>query len=666
MAFLADISFRRALGLLVLALGILLGGTWLTAKVLTDHLLNRDAEEVAFEWAGYLAGNVPDLAQIASGEQPSTASMTFFQATRKAGQVYRYVIFNREGYSQLISDRTRIAPVDISEFSAQAALAAKSKQPVVDVNHSGGDSTQPTYFAEAFVPVIINGQAVATVAAFVDQTAQRSRFYYDFLLASVALCALTGLSFGVPAIAWYRRTREKQQADRRIQFLAHHDVLTGLPNRARLIERLDTALAVLPSNGGMIAVHFVDIDHFKQVNDTLGHDGGDFLLSGIGKRLNALTRIEDMVARLGGDEFVVVQTGLTDKAQAEAFAQRIGSVLSVPMHFKEQEICPTFTIGVALAPVDGSTPERMLKCADLALYAGKVAGRDCIRFFAPEMDEALQKRLALEKIIRDAVAHDGFILNYQPVFEMNGKHLVGFEALARLPAPDGTIIQPATFIPVAEEMRLIDKLGAWVLQEACHTATSWPENLTVAVNLSPAQFDSGNIESAVADALQSSGLKPHRLELEITETLLLGNTEATMTTLKRLKDMGVSIVMDDFGTGYSSLSYLWKFPFDKIKIDRSFMESFEESGRDVETVVKTIIALGREMNMRVTVEGVETANQVDFLYDADADQVQGFYFGKPVPASEISADVLKDFVKTVSAGEPAKAKLRPIKRSAKG
>jgi len=663
-AFLADISFRRALGLLVLALGILLGGTWLTAKVLTDHLLNSDAEEVAFEWAGYLAGNVPDLAQIASGEQPSTASMAFFQATRKVGQVYRYVIFNKEGYSQLVSDRTRIALVDISEFSAQAALAAKSREPVVDVNR-GSDSTQPTYFAEAFVPVIINGQAVATVAAFVDQTVQRNHFYYDFLLAAVALCALTGLSFGLPAIAWYRRTREKQQADRRIHFLALHDMLTGLANRARLIERLDAALAVLPSTGGMIAVHFIDIDHFKQVNDTLGHDGGDFLLSTIGKRLNAMTRIEDMVARLGGDEFVVVQTGLTDKMEAEAFAQRIGSVLSVPMHYKEQEICPSYTIGVALAPVDGATPERLLKCADLALYSGKTAGRDCIRFFAPEMDEALQKRIALEKIVRDAVARDSFTLNYQPVFEMGGKHLVGFEALARLPAPDGTVIPPATFIPVAEEMRLIDKLGAWVLQEACHTATSWPENLTVAVNLSPAQFESGSIQDAVAAALKDSGLKPHRLELEITETLLLGNTEATMATLKKLKDMGVSIVMDDFGTGYSSLSYLWKFPFDKIKIDRSFMESFEKSGRDVETVVKTIIALGREMNMRVTVEGVETPQQVDFLYDADADQVQGFYFGKPVPAAEISADILKNFRKTL-AGEPVETKLRVVKGAAKG
>ncbi len=662
MAFLTDITFRRAAGLLVLALGILLSGTWLTAKVLTEHLLNTDAEETAHGWAGYLAGNVSDLAQIASGQQPSTASLAFLEATRKAGQVYRYVIFNKEGYSQLVSDRTHIAPVDISEFSAQAASAAKTGQPVVDVKR-GSDSSQPVYFAEAFVPVVVNGQTVATVAAFVDQTTQRNNFYYDFLLASVALCALTGLSFGLPAIAWYRRTKEKQQADRRIQFLAHHDVLTGLPNRARLTERLDSALAILPSTGGMIAVHFVDIDHFKQVNDTLGHDGGDFLLSSIGKRLNAVTRIEDMVARLGGDEFVVVQTGLTDKAQADAFAQRIASTLSAPMYFKEHEICTKYTIGVALAPADGATPQRLLKCADLALYAGKTGGRDCIRFFAPEMDEALQKRIALEKIVRDAVAHDGFTLDYQPVFEMGGKHLVGFEALARLPAPDGTVIPPATFIPAAEEMRLIDKLGTWVLNEACRTATTWPETLTVAVNLSPAQFESGSIENAVAEALQISGLKPHRLELEITETLLLGNTEATMTTLKKLKDMGVSIVMDDFGTGYSSLSYLWKFPFDKIKIDRSFMESFEKSGHDVETVVKTIIALGREMNMRVTVEGVETPEQVDFLYDADADQVQGFYFGKPVPASEISADVLKDFRKTVGAGETADRKLRLVKGS---
>ena len=423
-------------------------------------------------------------------------------------------------------------------------------------------------------------------------------------------------------------------------------MLTGLANRARLIERLEAALAVLPSTGSMVGLHFIDIDHFKQINDTLGHDGGDYLLSTIGERLKGLTRLEDLVARLGGDEFVVVQTGVTDKAQAEAFAARIGAMLRAPIYFKEQQISSSYTIGVALAPTDGASPERLLKSADLALYAGKAAGRDCVRFFMPEMDEALQKRITLEKIIRDAVARSSFALHYQPVFEMSGKKLIGFEALARLPAPDGTLIPPAIFIPAAEEMQLIDKIGAWVLHEACHTAASWPEHLTVAVNLSPVQFESGDIENVVADALKASGLAPHRLELEITEALLLRNNDATMATLKRLKAMGVSIVMDDFGTGYSSLSYLWKFPFDKIKIDRSFMESFEKSGRDVETVVKSVIALGREMKMRVTVEGVETPAQIDFLYDADADQVQGFYFGKPVPAAEVSADILKTFSQT--------------------
>jgi diguanylate cyclase (GGDEF)-like protein len=664
MAKLVNPTFWRYFGMLVLILGMLVGGTWYTIKATTDHLLYQNATNAAENWAKFLAGNVGDLEQIASGEMPSSASMDFFKATRKSGEVFRYIIFNRYGYSILTANRDKVTPVDLSAFSADALNSVKENRPVVDARE-GHAPGEPAYFAEAFVPVRIGGSPVAVVAAYVDQTEERDSFYRTFLMAAISLCLLTGFSFALPAVAWYRRTREKQQADRRIQFLAHHDALTGLANRTRLIERLQAALAVLPSTGGIIAIHFIDVDHFKQVNDALGHDGGDFLLSTVGQRLQAMTRIEDMVARLGGDEFIVVQTGVADRVQAESFAQRINSTLAAPMYFKEQEICSTYTIGIALAPADGATPERLLKSADLALYAGKAEGRNCIRFFAPEMDEALQKRIKLEKIIRDAVAYDGFTLHYQPVFEMVDKKLVGFEALARLPAPDGTFIPPSTFIPIVEDMRLIDKIGAWVLREACRVANTWPDDLTVAVNLSPAQFDNANIEQAVADALKSSGLAPHRLELEITESLLLNNTEAVIATLKKLKTMGVSIVMDDFGTGYSSLSYLWKFPFDKIKIDRSFMESFEKSGRDVETVVKTIIALGREMKMRVTVEGVETSDQVDFLYDADADQVQGFYFGKPVPASDIGADVLKNFRESIKLGEPVDAKLRVVKNSKK-
>ena len=647
---LSNITLRTSVGLLLAILATLVGGTWLTVKVTTDHLLYRNATETARNWAQYLASNVTDLEQIAAGEKPSSASMQFFRATARSENVYRYVIFNRYGYSILVSDRGAVTAVEVSDHSAMAAQSLKNIETIVDAR-AGTSAGEPKYFAEAFVPVMLGGRPIAVVAAYVDQVDARDDFFSSSLLAAVSLCGLTTIAFGLPAIAWYRRTREKEQADRRIHFLAHHDTLTGLANRARVIERLEAALAVRSSTGGQVALHFIDIDHFKQVNDTLGHDGGDFLLRAIGERLRAIVRVEDMVARLGGDEFVVIQTNVADKAQAEAFAHRIIDVLSTVSFFREQEIRSTFTIGVALAPGDGNTAERLLKSADLALYAGKAAGRNCIRFFEPEMDAMLQRRIALEKLMREAVAHDGFVLHYQPVFEMDKKILVGFEALVRLPAPDGTLMPPDVFIPLAEEMRLIDKIGAWVLHEACRVAKTWPGQLTVAVNLSPAQFESGMIEAEVADALRESGLAPRRLELEITERILLDNTEAVIGTLGRLKQMGVSIVMDDFGTGYSSLSYLWKFPFDKIKIDRSFMESFERSGRDVETVVRTIIALGREMKMRVTVEGVETASQVDFLYDAQADQVQGFYFGRPVPAKAVSADLLARFLNAADAPE---------------
>jgi diguanylate cyclase (GGDEF)-like protein len=453
----------------------------------------------------------------------------------------------------------------------------------------------------------------------------------------------------------------RKQADRRIRFMAHHDTLTGLTNRARLIETLENALHTSASRGSKFALHFVDLDRFKDVNDTLGHDAGDYLLTTVAERLRAATRPEDVIARLGGDEFIAVQLCVFNNEEVEAFAIRLKSALDLPVRFKEHEIATTASIGVAVAPADGSSAERLLKSADLALYKAKADGRNCIRFFLPEMDTQLQARIELERIIRDAVLHDRFQLHYQPLFEMSDRRLIGFEALIRLQKDDGTLIPPLVFIPVAEDLRLIDKIGAWVLREACRTAATWPEHLTVAVNLSPAQFLAGSISDLVAAALQEACLAAHRLELEITETLLLGNSEAIMAELQTLKAMGVAIVMDDFGTGYSSLSYLWRFPFDKIKIDRSFMQGFDGSGRDAATVVKTIIALGRELNMRVTVEGVETAKQAAFLDKAHGDQAQGFFFGRPIPASEVGASILADFQQQQGLTLKAEPKLQLFK-----
>jgi diguanylate cyclase (GGDEF)-like protein/PAS domain S-box-containing protein len=459
---------------------------------------------------------------------------------------------------------------------------------------------------------------------------------------------------------------EWREAQEQIAYMAHHDALTGLSNRTLLIEKLSDALDTTGLQHGGVAVHFIDLDRFKSVNDTLGHDGGDFLLKTVAERLREVIRTDDVVARLGGDEFVIVQTGVKNKEQAEGLAQRVIDTVIAPVELREHTIIATVSVGIALAPEDGTNPEGLLKSADLALYRAKAEGRNCVRFFQPEMDAEMQSRCRLEWVIRDAVMHNRFELHYQPLFEMSDRRLIGFEALIRLPTEDGALIPPLEFIPVAEDLRLIGKIGAWVLREACRTATTWPENLIVAVNLSPAQFSVG-FSGVVAATLKETGLAAHRLELEITETLLLGNSQVIMPELHALKAMGVAIVMDDFGTGYSSLSYLWRFPFDKIKIDRSFMQGFEGSNHDASAVVKTIIAMGRELNMRVTVEGVETAAQAAFLDKIDSDQAQGYFFGRPVPASEVGSHILADFqarhLAPPSVQVPA-GKLHPVKSAA--
>jgi diguanylate cyclase (GGDEF)-like protein len=619
-------------------------GAGVVLKTTVDYLLYWDATTAAVSWARYVAENVADLEEIADGHQPSADSMAFFIRTQQIRYVFGFEIINLYGNVQLTSDGSRITNIHGAVHSDTAARAVALGKSIISLKE-GTPPVRPKYYSEAYLPVIVDGRPQAVVAAYVDLTEQHAHFRNAFLLATLALCLIIGGAVGAPTVALYRRTKEKRQADRRIRFLAHHDTLTGLPNRGQLIETLEKALGGLPQSGRGLAVHFLDMDYFKEVNDTLGHDGGDRLLKTVAERLRSVTRADDMVARLGGDEFVVVQAGVTDKDQAEEFARRLRSAVIAPMKIDEQGIVATVSIGIAMAPTDGVSPERLLKSADLALYKSKADGRNRLCFFLPEMDVALQSRIALEKTLRNAVLRGLFVLHYQPIFEISDRRLIGFEALIRMPAEDGTLVPPLAFIPLAEDLQLIDKVGEWVLREACQAAAGWPPPLTVAVNLSPAQFDAGGVSAVVASALAQAGLEPDRLELEITERLLIGNREEIMTELETLKAMGLSIVMDDFGTGYSSLSYLWRFPFDKIKIDRSFLTGLDRSGRNAETVVKTIIALGRALHMRVTVEGVETAKQADFVEEAEGDEAQGYFFGRPVPASEIPAVLLTELLR---------------------
>jgi diguanylate cyclase (GGDEF)-like protein len=626
---------------LVAALALLIGGAWLIAQQAINHLLFTDAVAAGHNWASYLALNISDLREIANGEKPSATSMDFFQRAQQVGHVFRYKIFAPDGRLRLASDRLPEAGADdqnLAEHNTEAASFIAAGKPLVEVKE-GQPPDRPPFFAEAYVPVRLDGKTIAIVEAYVDQTDKREEFRNAVATAGASLSLLTAIAFGLPAIALYRRTREKLRADAQIDFLAHHDAMTGLPNRNHIAEKLRQALT---RPGARLALHTINIDRFKDINDTLGHDCGDGLIMSTAERLCALVDPRDLVARLGGDEFAVLQIGIRDDADAAALAQHLSEALAAPYLINGHEIATTASIGVALAPHHGDDALRLLRSADLALYKSKADGRNGVRFFTAELDAELQQRLKLEKTLRDATINETFELHFQPLFGMPTNNLVGFEALLRLHAEDGSFISPAIFIPVAEEIGLIGKIGAWVLHRACITATAWPPHLTVAVNLSPAQFTHGNVYDLVDTALSRSGLAPQRLELEITESLLLGDTGPVLDELSRLKARGVAIVMDDFGTGYSSLSYLWRFPFNKIKIDRAFMQAYDVADRNAETVVRTIAELGRSLNMRVTVEGVENERQVEFLRNVDCDQVQGFFFGRPMPIIDLAACIMAD------------------------
>jgi diguanylate cyclase (GGDEF)-like protein len=641
-------------------LALFVGGTWIVSEATVEHLLQHDAISTGGAWASYLVKNVEDLEQIALGQKPSVDSQRFFDRVQQVGQVFRYIIYDPQGHVRLVSDdfekdedraKDEDDDEDLASHNSAAARSIAGGEPLINVEE-GKPPTRPPFFAEAYVPVVVGGKTIAIVEVYVDQTEKRTDYRRTFVVSTLALGLLIGLAFGIPAVAWRRRTNEKRIADDRIRFLAHHDSLTGLPNRTSLTTRIGAALANPGQPSKQLAMHYVDVDRFKDVNDALGHDAGDALLKAIAQRLSAAAGPDDFVARLGGDEFVVLQTDVADESSAQRRGQAIVDDLSRPYAINGRDVEITASVGVAVAPRDGDDAARLMKSADLALFTCKAEGRSAVSVFSSGMEAALNARLRLERAIREAAAGDRFELHFQPAVQMPARRLVGFEALLRLRDERGESIPPATFIPIAERLGLIGAIGTWVLREACKTATTWPAQLKVAVNLSPAQFADGDLYETVAAALADAGLEPHRLELEITEGLLLKDSDAVLNELGRLKDFGVSIVMDDFGTGYSSLSYLWKFPFDKLKIDRAFMQALDAVDHEnAETIVRTIIDLGRSLSVTVTVEGVENDRQVDFVEAAGCDQIQGYYFARPLPATELAAYIIRDLQGSLS---PAK------------
>jgi len=456
-------------------------------------------------------------------------------------------------------------------------------------------------------------------------------------------------------VATHEDVTERRRAEQRITHLAHYDALTDLPNRALFHERLKRELAYATPDR-QLAVLYIDIDEFKSINDSLGHIIGDELLKSVALSLGSCVRKTDFVARLGGDEFAVVQTSVTEPSEVTGLAHRIFEAIRAPYECLGHQVTTDASIGIALAPQDGVDLDQILKNADLAMYAAKAAGRRTYRFFDPAMEAEVRARRILETDLRQAVADGGFEVYYQPCLSLRDDRITGCEALVRWRHPERGMISPADFIPVAEETGLINQIGEWVLTTACKEAATWPDHVRLAVNVSPVQFKSGTLALKVLAALAASGLAASRLELEITEAVLIRDDDAALAILHQLRDIGVRIALDDFGTGYSSLSYLQRFPFDKIKIDRCFVTDLA-SPEGSSSIVQAVVNIAADRHMTTTAEGVETEQQREALRALGCSEMQGYLFSAPKPAADVR--------QLLAAHRPVQtSKRKPIARSA--
>jgi diguanylate cyclase (GGDEF)-like protein len=442
-------------------------------------------------------------------------------------------------------------------------------------------------------------------------------------------------------VATHEDITERRRAEQQIAHMARHDALTDLPNRLLLSERLSEALTAAVHRNEMLAVLYLDLDHFKGVNDTLGHSIGDELLKAIADRLLNCVNETDTVARIGGDEFAIIQTNIESPSEAAMLARLICDTLKAPYDLNGHVVIADTSIGIAIAPNDGDEVDELLKNADMALYGAKADGRGTYRFFEAEMDARVKARRAMELALRRALEVGEFELHYQPLLDIERDCVTCCEALLRWHHPERGMIPPAEFIPVAEEIGLIVPLGEWVMRQACLDASSWPKDVRVAVNLSPSQLINHSLLAVVINALAFSGLSANRLELEITEAVLMQNTEVTIASLHRLRELGVRISLDDFGTGYSSLSYLRSFPFDKIKIDRCFISELPHADGSL-AIVRAIAGLASSLQINTTAEGVETQEQLEQVRLLGCTEIQGYVFSKPRPAAEIARFLTPD------------------------
>jgi diguanylate cyclase (GGDEF)-like protein/PAS domain S-box-containing protein len=558
-------------------------------------------------------------------EQSSPADILVFpQISRKEEQLLRTVLNNMTQGVLMFDSETRLIfcnqrYTEMYGLSPDVATPGRQLRELLEHRiKSGSFSDDPDDYLERLRDGIAEGKTFNRVVSLPD-----GRVF------SVLSKPMAGGGW----LATHEDITERQRSEERIAHMARHDALTDLPNRVLLREQLEHELKRV-KRGECLAVLCLDLDQFKGVNDALGHPVGDELLKMVSVRLRGCTREIDTVARVGGDEFAIIMTQIQQPTDAAALSKRIRESVTKPYQIDGHQIVTDISIGISVAPIDAVTPDPLLRNADMALYGAKADGRGTFRFFEPEMNTRMKTRRELEMDLRKALLGREFELHYQPLVNLETNDVNAFEALLRWDHATRGMVSPAEFIPIAEETGLIVPLGEWVLRTACEEAVNWPDHIKVAVNLSPAQLNNRNLLTMVKEALTETGMSAHKLQLEITETVLLQNTFATLATLHELRRMGVQIALDDFGTGYSSLSYLRSFPFDKIKIDRSFIQDLS-NGAEPLAIVNAVAGLAKCLNMTSTAEGVETQQQLEALQSIGCTEMQGYLFSCARPAGEI-------------------------------
>jgi diguanylate cyclase (GGDEF)-like protein len=630
----------------VIALGsVFVGAIYYVNERAIDNAVISDAEIASVTSAQYFERNLPGIFDVIDGKPLSDEGKNFVKLALQGLDVERYRLYDKTG--KLLIDSYLL---DGSGFSSRAigntsdhalSLTKNSTRPVTRfaVEKNGRDQV----IVETFVPILRFGTRVGVSEIYMNQTEKMSQFRNDFTTSTLIVILLAALAFAMPAVAFLMRTRQKEEVDETLRFMANNDALTKLPNRAWFMQEFNRSLDLAINKGEQVLLHFVDLDWFKEVNDLHGHDAGDAMLKAVAGRLRSIMRTGDLVGRFGGDEFVVAQFGFTTNEQIQSATNRLTSAFIEPFGFNGKQFKASASIGSAIGPQHGRTTDDLIKSADTAVYDVKARGRNSQAYYDRSLDEAKRSRNTIERRLQEAIDKKLFNLNYQPLYSFATGEIKGFEALLRLSDENGKAISPAVFVPIAEDTGLINDIGNWVLMEACKTAAGWPTQLQISVNLSVIQFRRRSVNAAVRDALAASGLHPSRLQLEITESLLLQDSESVMEQLQELKQQGVAIVMDDFGTGYSSLGYMMKFPFDRIKIDRSFINGLADDNAQARSIVETIITLGHVLKMNVTAEGVETNDQAEMLRKLRCDDAQGYLYGKPVPTSEIAPIIMRNF-----------------------